>query len=145
MTVLRIAFIFVLLGMTSTVAAGMRTEILEVRSVNGTHEFQVQVAETPDDRAQGLMGRTDLTADQGMLFIFPQSGLQYFWMKNTPTSLDIIFIGSDYKVKSIAANTVPYSEEIIPSGLPAQYVLEVVAGRAAELGIQPGDRVIRIP
>ncbi len=145
MTVLRIAFIFVMLGITSAVATGVRTETLEVRSTNGTHEFQVEIAETAAERAQGLMGRTDLAVDQGMLFIFPQSGLQYFWMKNTPSSLDIIFIGSDYKIKSIAANTVPYSEEIIPSGLPSRYVLEVLAGRAAELGIKPGDRVIRIP
>ncbi len=66
-------------------------------------------------------------------------------MKNTPSSLDIIFIGSDYKIKSIAANTIPFSEEVISSEVPAQYVLEVLAGRAAELGIKPGDRVIRIP
>ena len=145
MTVLRIAFLFALLGVTSAFAADMRTEILEVHSANRVHEFQVEIAETAEDRAQGLMGRIDLTPDQGMLFIFPKSGLQYFWMKNTPTSLDIIFIGSDYKVKSIAADTVPFSEEIIPSRLPARYVLEIVAGRAAELGIQPGDRVIRIP
>ncbi|SFT35808.1 hypothetical protein SAMN05444141_10182 [Pseudovibrio denitrificans] len=145
MTVLRLAFLVLLMGVTTAFSAGMRTETVEVRSDNGTHEFQVEVAETADDRAQGLMGRTDLKPDQGMLFIFPQSGLQYFWMKNTPTSLDIIFIGSDYKIKSIAANTVPFSEEIIPSGLPAKYVLEILAGRAAELGIKPGDQVIRIP
>lgn len=145
MTVLRIAFIIFVLGVTSTLAAGMRTETLEVRSANGTHEFRVEVAETAAERAQGLMGRTDLTPDDGMLFIFPQSGLQYFWMRNTPTSLDIIFIGSDYIVRSIAANTVPYSEEVISSEVPAKYVLEVLAGRAAELGIKPGDRVIRIP
>ncbi|GHB34599.1 hypothetical protein GCM10007094_24880 [Pseudovibrio japonicus] len=145
MTVFRIAIIFLMLGVTSAFAAGMRTETLEVRSASGSHEFRVEIAETAAERAQGLMGRTDLTPDDGMLFIFPQSGLQYFWMRNTPSSLDIIFIGADYIVRSIAANTVPYSEEVISSEVPAKYVLEVLAGRAAELGIKPGDRVIRIP
>ncbi len=145
MTVLRVAFIFFVLGAIPALAAEMRTETLEVRSANGAHEFRVEIAETMSERALGLMGRTDLKPDDGMLFIFPQSGLQYFWMKNTPSSLDIIFIGSDYKIKSIAANTVPFSEKVISSEVPAQYVLEVLAGRAAELGIKPGDRVIRIP
>ncbi|WP_208979551.1 DUF192 domain-containing protein [Pseudovibrio axinellae] len=145
MRVIRLAFVFILLGAMSVLAADMRTETLEVRSGNGKHAFQVQVAESASDRAKGLMGRTDLTPDQGMLFIFPQSGLQYFWMKNTPSALDIIFIGTDYKIKRIAHNTVPFSEDVISSDVPVKYVLEVLAGRAAELGIKPGDRIIRIP
>lgn len=145
MAVLKWVVIAIVLGVSGSYAAGMRTETLEVRSASGKHEFQVEVAETAAARAQGLMGRTDLGANQGMLFIFPQTALQYFWMKNTPTALDIVFIGPDYKIKSIAQNTVPNSEDIIPSGLPAKYVLEVLAGRTAELGIKPGDRVIRIP
>ncbi len=145
MKILRLALLLASLGMVSVSSAAMRTEGLRVHSAPGIHEFEVEVAEREQDRAQGLMGRTDLKPDQGMLFIFPQSGLQYFWMKDTPTSLDIIFIGADYKVKAIAAHTVPFSEDIIPSGVPAKYVLEVLAGRAAELGIKPGDRVIRVP
>ncbi|SDR04234.1 DUF192 domain-containing protein [Pseudovibrio sp. Tun.PSC04-5.I4] len=145
MAVLKWAVIAAMFCLSSAFAAELRTETIEVRSATGKHEFQVEVAENAAARAQGLMGRTDLSPDQGMLFVFSFSVPQNFWMKNTPSALDIIFIGSDNIIKSIAKNTVPYSEEIISSGVPAQYVLEVLAGRTMALGIKPGDRVIRIP
>jgi len=64
-----------------------------------------------------------------------------FWMKNTPLSLDIIFVGSDGRISNIAANTVPYSLDSVPSSGFAIAVLELRAGRAAQLGIVPGDKV----
>jgi len=145
MSALRLAFIIFLLSIFSSVAASLRKETIEVRAKSGVYEFVVEVAEKAQDRARGLMERTDLQPNGGMLFIFPYSVEQNFWMKNTPTSLDIIFIGSDYKIKSIAKNTKPYSENIIQSGVPAQYVLEILAGKTSELGIEVGDRIIRIP
>ncbi|MGK3922265.1 DUF192 domain-containing protein, partial [Enterococcus faecium] len=64
-----------------------------------------------------------------------------FWMKNTPTPLDIVFIRADGTIATIAENAVPYSETPIPSGEPVAAVLELVGGRTSELGIAAGDKV----
>ena len=64
-----------------------------------------------------------------------------FWMRNTPTSLDILFIRPDRTIARVAARATPYSEEPIPSGEPVSAVLEINGGRAAELGISVGDKV----
>ena len=87
------------------------------------------------------MWRTELDDDAGMLFVFNREHDQSFWMKNTPLPLDIIYIGADSKVVSVAANTVPYSQASIPSDGPAKYVLEVNAGFARKHGVGPGTRV----
>lgn len=134
-----------LLSASGVNAGELLQETIEVRSETGKHAFRVEVAEDAPSRAKGLMFRTDLKSDEGMLFIFPYSVEQNFWMKNTPTSLDILFIGSDYEIKSITEHTTPYSLDVISSGAPAQYVLEILAGRSSELGIKPGDKVVRIP
>ena len=100
-----------------------------------------ELALTREQQARGLMWRTELADDAGMLFVFDRAREQSFWMRNTPLPLDIIYIGADSKVVSVAANTVPYSQISIPSDGPAQYVLEVNAGFAREHGIGPGTRV----
>ena len=92
------------------------------------------------------MFRTNLPADGGMIFIpYPAEGgpprEASFWMKNTPTPLDIIFIRPDGTIAAIAENTVPYSEEPSRSGEPVAAVLEILGGRSAELGISEGDKV----
>src|SRR3546814_4402450 len=87
------------------------------------------------------MFRTDIGADEGMLFPSREPMVRSFWMKNTPLSLDIIFIGPDRRIINIAANTTPYSLDSVVSDGPAVAVLELVGGRAAELGIGPGDKV----
>ncbi len=92
------------------------------------------------------MFRTDIGKDGGMLFSpYPGDGgpprEASFWMKNTPTPLDIIFIRPDGTIATIAENTVPFSETPVPSGEPVSAVLEILGGRAAELGIAPGDKV----
>ena len=112
----------------------------------GTHRFRVEVAGTVATQAQGLMYRTDLSRDGGMLFWpYPPDGgpprATGFWMKNTPTPLDIIFIRADGTIARIAENTIPFSEEQVQSGEPVAAVLELVGGRAAELGVSEGDRV----
>lgn len=118
-------------------------EVISLTVTNGkkVHKFQVEVAETPKDQAKGLMFRTKMGPDEGM--IFPRDGYSQasFWMKNTPLSLDIIFIGNDGRISNIAANTVPYSLESVTSDGIASAVLELNAGRAAELGIVPGNKV----
>lgn len=92
------------------------------------------------------MYRTDLTPESAMLFFpYPAEGgpprEASFWMKNTPTPLDIIFIRADGTIATIAENTVPFSEAPVTSGEPVAAVLEILGGRASELGIAEGDRV----
>lgn len=119
---------------------------VRIASSNGAHDFQVEVAATVDQQAQGLMFRTDIPADGGMIFTpYPADGgpprEASFWMKNTPSPLDIIFIRPDGTIAHIAENTVPFSETPVMSGEPVAAVLEIRGGRSAELGIAEGDRV----
>lgn len=112
----------------------------------GRHVFQAEVAGTPDRQERGLMYRTDLKRDGGMLFWpYPAAGgpprVATFWMKNTPTPLDIVFIRPDGTIARIAENAAPESEAMISSGEPVAAVLELVGGRAAETGVSEGDRV----
>lgn len=104
--------------------------------------FKVELAASPEAQSKGLMFRTELGDDDGMLFPSAAPEPRSFWMKNTPLSLDIIFVGADGRISNIAANTVPYSLDSVASSGFAIAVLELRAGRAAELGIVPGDRVI---
>ena len=120
---------------------GLPVETLVVRSGETDHRFEVEIAATERQRSMGLMFREEMAEDHGMLFLFDTEGERYFWMKNTPLPLDIIYIGAAGTIVSIAANTEPFSLDTIPSGGPAKYVLEVNAGVAARLGIKPGDRV----
>jgi len=103
--------------------------------------FKVELAASPETQARGLMFRTELGDFEGMLFPSPVPQPRSFWMKNTPLSLDIIFIGMDGRVQNIAANTTPYSLDSVKSDGVASAVLELRAGRAAALGIVPGDKV----
>ena len=121
--------------------SGLEVIPLTITSGNRTHRFRVEVARTPQQQAQGLMFRTEMGGDEGMLFPFdPPRGLS-FWMKNTVLSLDLIFIGEDRRIVNIAKRAVPYSEAGIVSAAPAIAVLELNGGRADELGIVPGARV----
>jgi uncharacterized membrane protein (UPF0127 family) len=103
--------------------------------------FTVELALTPENRATGLMDRQSMAADHGMLFRFDQTRDVLMWMKNTPLSLDMLFIAENGRIARIAENTVPFSETIIPSGSPVRYVLELNAGTAAKTGVAVGDRV----
>lgn len=119
----------------------LRTEPLQVISGERIHEFEAEIAATDRERAQGLMFREKMAEKHGMLFIFDREGDRYFWMKNTPLPLDIIYIDAAGRIVSVAENTVPFSEKVIPSGAPARFVLELNAGMAKTLGISAGDQV----
>jgi uncharacterized membrane protein (UPF0127 family) len=111
-------------------------------SQNGkVHNFRVEVARTFEQQQKGLMFRTQMGADEGMLFPSDVAEARSFWMKNTVISLDIVFIGADHRISNIAANAVPYSLDPLSSEGPAIAVLELNGGRAAELGFTPGARV----
>lgn len=105
------------------------------------HAFDVEIAETPDQRAQGLMFRQELAADAGMLFLFGGSEVRAMWMKDTYIPLDMLFIDERGEIVRIEERTVPHSLRAIASGKPVSAVLELNAGTASRLKIGPGDRV----
>lgn len=120
---------------------GMEIEPLTIVTDTGRHDFLVEVADTEEERAQGLMFRPPLEDNQGMLFELEEVAEQSFWMRNTPSSLDIIYIGPDGRIVSIARHTTPNSDTRLFSNGPAMGVVELRAGRAAEIGADPGDLV----
>ncbi len=109
--------------------------------------FRVEVADTVEKRRWGLMYRSELGADEGMLFVFPDEKARSFWMKNTPLSLDMIFMDRRRRVVGIIHDAVPFSTRSVGVGLPSRYVLEVRAGLARRKGIVEGDvaRFERVP
>ena len=121
--------------------AGLEQTSLCVKSGNRTHSFTVEIARTSQQQAKGLMFRTELPDDRGMVFPFVQERMASFWMKNTVIPLDIIFIRKDGKIENIAANTIPYSTDPVESTAPVSAVLELRGGLTAQLGIKPGDSV----
>jgi uncharacterized membrane protein (UPF0127 family) len=112
-----------------------------IDSSRGPVTFRAEVAGDPASQERGLMYRTKLAPDAGMLFDFHRSDYQIFWMKNTVLPLDMIFIRDDGTISSIAPDAVPYSETQIPSAEPVRAVLEIIGGRAAQLGIEPDQHV----
>jgi hypothetical protein len=120
---------------------GLPVDSVIIDSVRGPVRFSAEIAADPASQERGLMYRTRLAPDAGMLFDFRQPEPQTFWMKNTVLPLDMIFIRADGTISSIARDAVPYSETPIPSYEPVRAVLEINGGRAAALGIEPGQLV----
>ncbi len=117
-----------------------------IQTAGGARLFHVEIARTGAQQERGLMFRTNIPADGGMLFApYPGDGgpprEASFWMKNTPSALDILFIRPDGTIAKIAANAVPFSETTLKSGEPVSAVLEINGGVAAKLGIAAGDKV----
>ncbi len=107
--------------------------------------FQVELAADDQSRAMGLMFREELPINQGMLFLFRREAPRSFWMLNTRIPLDIIYLDRDLKVVSIVANARPCRRSpcrSYPSTGPAQFVLELNGGQAADLGLEPGDQLV---
>ena len=105
------------------------------------HDFKVEMAMTPEQQETGLMFRTHIPADGGMLFDWGQPRDSQMWMKNTVSSLDMVFIDADGTIRSIAENTTPRSLAVIDSDGPVRATLELAAGTTARLGIRVGDKV----
>lgn len=121
----------------------LRTEPLQIATARGRYHFTVEMADTYETRETGLMCRPSVAPDSGMLFDFKTPQEVSFWMKNTITPLDMLFIARDGRIVSIARNAIPENETPIPSGGEVTGVLELRSGRAAEIGAAPGDRVIQ--
>ena len=111
--------------------------------LNG-EKFSVELAETSEKQALGLMYRDSLADDHGMLFIFADEARRTFWMKNCRISLDIFYFDAQLELVSVSENTPPCRTNrcpTYPSAGPAMYVLELNAGKASELGTKPGDKL----
>jgi hypothetical protein len=104
-------------------------------------KLDIEVAETPYETETGLMYRSGMEKDQGMLFVFSDVAMHSFYMKNTEFPLDIIFVDENLRVAHIRENAVPYNEMGIPSTVPVKYVLEVNAGSTKKWSLETGDRI----
>jgi len=120
---------------------GLPMERITIDTDHGSESFQVELATDDKSRERGLMFRKSMEADHGMLFVFPNVEGVAFWMKNTILPLDLLFVRRDGTIASVAANAKPFSTEQIPSAEPVLAVLELNGGKAAELGLVPGDTV----
>lgn len=119
------------------------TPVVDLTAGNGTVlHMNVEVADTPGEWKYGLMNRTSMPEDAGMLFIFGNDEPRYFWMDNTLIPLDMIFIANDLTIIDIHENATPMSRDIIGSSGPCRYVLEVNGGFCAAEGIDMGDRLV---
>jgi uncharacterized membrane protein (UPF0127 family) len=121
--------------------SGLALAPLEIRAGGKVHRFTVELARTPEEQAYGLMNRTRLGDQEGMLFPFDPPRPASFWMKNTLIPLDMIFVRADGSIARIAAMTTPLSENTWQVGEPVAAVLELRGGRAAELGIDEEARI----
>jgi uncharacterized membrane protein (UPF0127 family) len=122
-------------------AHAMRRETLKLITAQGTHTIDVEVTETPAEKAQGLMFRTRLADTGGMLFFYDTPQEITMWMRNTYIPLDMVFIRADGVVHRIEARTEPLSENIVASKGDVTACLELAGGAAERLGLKPGDKV----
>jgi uncharacterized membrane protein (UPF0127 family) len=118
-----------------------REKLVIVAREGVRHDFNVEMAITPDQQTVGLMFRPNVPADGGMLFDWGMPRVSQMWMRNTISPLDMVFINADGSIRSIAENTVPESLAIIDSRGPVRATLELAAGTTARLNIRVGDRV----
>ncbi|WP_412063266.1 DUF192 domain-containing protein [Rubrivirga sp. IMCC45206] len=112
-----------------------------VRGADTLKTIAIEIADTDSTRGRGLMQRTEIPDDTGMLFIFPRAEPQAFYMANTPRSLDIQFYGADSTLINVAYGTTPFSYDNVLSEGPAQFIVEVEAGVTRRLGLVQGDRI----
>jgi hypothetical protein len=127
---------------TASISAQAQDNELTLRTATGEYRFNVEVVDTPESRAQGLMFRTELADDAGMLFDFKEEREVSFWMQNTLIPLDMIFVGTDGIIDTIHVNARPQDPTSIPSEVPVQFVLEIPGGRSVEIGLKPGDVMV---
>lgn len=122
-------------------SADVFAETLSVKSGDQSHAFEIEIADDSEEITRGLMFRESLAPDAGMLFDFGAPREANMWMKNVTIPLDMLFLSESGEIISIAHKAVPGSERRINPGVVVKGVLELNGGRAAELGIKPGDMV----
>lgn len=133
----RLAFVVLLLGVTAACSADNRGVL---HTAKGDFAFNLEIADTEAQREKGLMFRTSLAPDAGMLFDYHKEQEASFWMQNTLIPLDMVFIAADGTVKTIHVNARPLDTTPIPSEVPIRFVLEIAGGRSQEIGLKVGDK-----
>jgi uncharacterized membrane protein (UPF0127 family) len=132
----RLAALVALVLVAGTVCA-QQPQLPEVELAAGVHLIHAELANDFASRMQGLMYRTALPPNGGMLFVFEAAAVQCMWMKNTLIPLSVAFIGSDGKIVNIA-DMQPQTEDAHCAAQPARYALEMEQGWFAQRGIRPG-------
>ncbi|MBL8650982.1 MAG: DUF192 domain-containing protein [Sphingopyxis sp.] len=135
MTAIALAMALPVAGCGDTDSARPAAIPVTIKAPDKTHVFTVEIARTPEEQAKGLMFRTSLPDNGGMLFPFEKPRFASFWMKNTLIPLDMFFIRADGSIDRIAENTIPENLEPVVSGGEVSAVLELAGGTAARLGI----------
>ena len=125
-----------------TAQNGLTTERLQLITAERAVTILVELADTPRKQALGLMFRTSLADDQGMLFVHERPGELTMWMRNTYIPLDMVFIRADGIIHRIEEMTEPHSEEVIASRGDVTAVLELAGGASRRYGLKAGDRVV---
>lgn len=122
--------------------SGLKIIPLGIRTSDGKqHAYKVELAASPEQQAHGMMFRTKMAPQTGMLFPMQPPRSASFWMRNTLIPLDLVFIGTNGKVRNIIAGAVPKSEVPLNSVGPVAAVLELASGEAERIGLRPGDSV----
>lgn len=132
------AALFLLASVLSAFAAPGQVVL---KTASGAYPISVEWAISEAEQERGLMFRKAMPPDHGMMFVFEKEEPVYFWMHDTPLSLDMIFIAKDGTVRRIEKRAEPNSDRVIASGGAVSYVLEVAAGVADHLGLVVGDKV----
>ena len=136
--------LFALITMTAAsfaAPAKLPVQTVTIETHGGARVFHMEIAADQASRATGLMHRTHLARNAGMLFDFHTPMMVAFWMKDTVLPLDMLFVRPDGTIASVAANAVPFSTAEIASPEEVRVVIEINGGEARALGIAPGDRV----
>ena len=137
------------LALAAVVAAAFSTAALadcapdrvDIRGDWGKARFTVEVKDSIEERAEGMMNRPSMAANFGMIFVYDQPQRVGFWMRNTLIPLDMIFMSEDGVVQKVHENAVPLDETVIMDGDNIQYVLEIKGGMSNLLGIVPGSEL----
>lgn len=122
-------------------APAFRKDSLLIGTRNGDIPFDIEIAETPREQEYGYMNRANIPENHGMLFIFKRDIPIQMWMKNTPLSLDMLFIDKTGNIIHIAKNAEPNSLKIVSANRPTRAVLELLGGVSDKRGIKVGDVV----
>lgn len=115
-------------------------EPLLIATASGEVSLTIEIAIGPKEHERGLMYRDRLADGHGMLFVMDETREAYFWMKDTPSALDLVFVEENGRIAAIKRGE-PLSEAVINSEKPVRFVLEIAAGEAARLGLAPGNEL----
>ena len=127
-----------------SIADLIKRDLIINNSNNEIKIFNVEIADTEDTRIKGLMWRENIPFGTGMFFVWEREAYRNFWMKNTPSSLDIIFFDKNGNFINVHENTIPFSLDNIPSLKPSKYVLELIAGSSKKFNLYNHSKIINL-